>query len=179
MDGEVATDSQLSIDGHQIERFVHGVFEGGGAKGVLYVGALEAMAEKKLWFSAVAGSSAGAITAAMIAAGMGPKDINEARDTGLAVMAPPKAWRGLWRVRKGTGFLDREQVRIWLRNLLRERFQKGGPHDPETDRGPTFEQLYRRPLGGSGIDLFVVAVDLNARHVMVFNHALTPGVPSS
>lgn len=51
---------------------VLGVFEGGGAKGVLYVGALEAMAERNLWFSAVAGSSAGAITAALIASGMGP-----------------------------------------------------------------------------------------------------------
>jgi len=39
-----------------ITRFVAGVFEGGGAKGLLYRGALEAMVEdddRRCWFSAV------------------------------------------------------------------------------------------------------------------------------
>lgn len=177
MAGDVSTHPQLVLDDNPIETLVQGVFEGGGAKGVLYVGALKATLEKKIWFSAVAGSSAGAITAAMIAAGMGPIDIEAAMHPGLDAMAPPKLWRGLWRVRKGNGFLDRERVRIWLRDLLRGRFQKGGPHDPKADRGPTFEQLYESKLGGSGIDLYVVAVDLTGRHVMVFNHALTPQCP--
>src|SRR3954447_21670745 len=52
-----------------------GVFEGGGAKGVAYVGALQATREEGCWFSAVAGASAGAITAALIAAGLTPEEI--------------------------------------------------------------------------------------------------------
>ena len=51
-----------------IKHWFHGVFEGGGAKGVAYSGALQAMAERPCWVAAVAGASAGAITAALIAA---------------------------------------------------------------------------------------------------------------
>jgi predicted acylesterase/phospholipase RssA len=156
---------------------VLGVFEGGGAKGALYVGALEAMAERNLWFSAVAGSSAGAITAALIASGMGPSEIRESMPEGLDAMSAPSAWKGLWRVRKGTGYLDRDRVWLWLRDRLRSRFPGGGPYDPKTDRGPTFEDMFDRNKGGSGVDLYVVALDLTGRHVMVFNHALTPRCP--
>ena len=46
-----------------------GVFEGGGAKGAAFVGALEAMEKHDLWFQRVAGTSAGSIVAALIAAG--------------------------------------------------------------------------------------------------------------
>lgn len=59
-----------------ITRFVAGVFEGGGAKGLLYRGALEAMVEdveRAYWFTAVAGASAGAITATLIAAALEPE----------------------------------------------------------------------------------------------------------
>ena len=48
---------------------LHTVFEGGGAKGVAYVGALEEMELQNMWFKEVAGTSAGAITASLIAAG--------------------------------------------------------------------------------------------------------------
>src|SRR4029079_13476980 len=41
-------------------QLVKGVFKGGGAKGALYAGALQAVEEPGLWFSEVAGSSAGA-----------------------------------------------------------------------------------------------------------------------
>ena len=47
---------------------VAGVFEGGGAKGISYLGAMCAMKKKELWFNAVAGASAGAMTALAIAA---------------------------------------------------------------------------------------------------------------
>ena len=49
--------------------YVDGAFEGGGAKGLAYLGALHAMALCGLWFNRVAGTSAGSIAAALIAAG--------------------------------------------------------------------------------------------------------------
>lgn len=54
---------------------VDGVFEGGGALGAAYVGALRALADNNIWFARVAGNSAGAITAAMIAAGFTAPEI--------------------------------------------------------------------------------------------------------
>lgn len=51
------------------------VFEGGGAKGVAYVGALQALIDNGHTIGRVAGTSAGAITAALLAAGYTPSEI--------------------------------------------------------------------------------------------------------
>ena len=156
------------LDPTRVEGFVHGVFEGGGAKGVLYPGALEGMLRRRLWFKAVAGSSAGAITASMIAAGMTPSEMRGEQDPGLTAMARPTRWSGYRRLRWGTGFLDHERILKWLTEVLCRQSSKLGLDVDE--RGPTFAALSDR----TEIDLFVVAVDLKARHLAVFNGALTP-----
>ena len=46
-----------------------GIFEGGGAKGLAHVGALKAAEERRVKFIGVAGTSAGAMVAALVAAG--------------------------------------------------------------------------------------------------------------
>ena len=114
------------LDPTRVEGFVHGVFEGGGAKGVLYAGALEGTLRRKLWFKAVAGSSAGAITAAMIAAGMTPAEIRDQKEPGLTAMARPTRWSGYRRLRWGTGFLDHERILNWLTEILRRQSRKLG-----------------------------------------------------
>lgn len=54
---------------------VDGVFQGGGSLGTAYVGSLTAIWNNGIWFKRVAGNSAGAITAAMIAAGFTAPEI--------------------------------------------------------------------------------------------------------
>jgi len=54
---------------------VDGVFEGGGALGAAYAGALGALDDNNIWFARVAGASAGAITAALIAVGFTAPEI--------------------------------------------------------------------------------------------------------
>ena len=61
--------------GDRPQHWLAGVFEGGGLKGVAYAGALSAVVDQSAWFGAVTGASAGAITAALIAAGASPDDI--------------------------------------------------------------------------------------------------------
>src|SRR5688572_2558557 len=63
----------------------NGVFKGGGGKGILYAGALLEMVNQGRWFSAVAGTSAGAITATLIAAGFTATEIAD-----LAAEGPRK-----------------------------------------------------------------------------------------
>lgn len=46
-----------------------GAFEGGGAKGFCFLGALDALSRAGIWFKRVSGCSAGSITAALVAAG--------------------------------------------------------------------------------------------------------------
>lgn len=52
-----------------------GIFEGGGAKGLAHVGALRAAEEQHVRFLGVAGTSAGAIVAALVAAGYKADDL--------------------------------------------------------------------------------------------------------
>jgi predicted acylesterase/phospholipase RssA len=160
--------SRWWLDPATVQGLVHGVFEGGGAKGVLYVGALEGVLSRGLWFSAVAGSSAGAITAAMIAAGLRPEDMRARMNEGLQAMALPATVNAYRRLRKASGFLNHAAVRTWLTCVLRTQVQKLAAA-PENE-GPTFAELFDL----TGIELHVVAVDLSGRRVMVFNRTLTP-----
>ncbi len=58
-----------------VRRPIYAVFEGGGAKGVAHVGALEAIEDNKLNIIGVAGTSAGALVSLMIAIGYESPDI--------------------------------------------------------------------------------------------------------
>jgi predicted acylesterase/phospholipase RssA len=50
-------------------RLIYAIFEGGGAKGIAHLGAVEAVEKLNLAFAGVAGASAGAFVAALLAAG--------------------------------------------------------------------------------------------------------------
>jgi NTE family protein len=54
------------------------VFEGGGVRGIAFAGAIEAMEEQNLEWMRIAGTSAGAIVAALLAAGYTSKEIRTA-----------------------------------------------------------------------------------------------------
>lgn len=60
--------------------YIDGVFSGGGIKGIALVGALEAIEEKGIQFKRVAGTSAGSIVAALIAAGYSSKEVYQLID---------------------------------------------------------------------------------------------------
>lgn len=68
---------------------VDGVFQGGGALGVAYAGALNCLQSHNIWFKSVAGTSAGAITAAMVAAGFTAQEI-QWLSSAYTINPPPK-----------------------------------------------------------------------------------------
>jgi predicted acylesterase/phospholipase RssA len=140
-----------------------GVFKGGGAKGVLYAGALLAMEERKRWFRSVAGSSAGAITATLIAAGLHPQTIAAMAEEGAGkVQLFPLgdlAGQPLFRTRG---------LRKWLDETLRQALLEHGHAVP----GP--EPVRFRDLEVTEIELFVVCVDVVTRQPRVFGTRLTP-----
>ena len=152
-----------------ITRLVAGVFEGGGAKGVLYDGALQGMLDERCWFGATAGASAGAITATAIAIGLQPQDIGEETKEGLEALQPPTRLNGLLRIHDGGGYFDQDRLRDWLQGLL-ER-QVGALCGEPGGAGITFGGLHS--LTG-GFELDIVAVDLARQHRVVFNYMLTP-----
>jgi NTE family protein len=62
-------------------RPIFAIFEGGGAKGVAHVGALDAVGANNLEIIGVAGTSAGALAAVLAAIGLDASDIMDERDS--------------------------------------------------------------------------------------------------
>jgi NTE family protein len=157
------------------------VFEGGGAKGVAYVGALHAIEDRGLGVAAVAGASAGAITAVLVACGYSAARLEKEMASSLSHLAaqlPPRGnrsklpWlKALFRVlgalRAHGRVLDTQALRAWLAGLLAERVASDLSID---GNAVTFSQLY----GATGIELYVVAANVSRQRQVVFSHHTTP-----
>ena len=142
----------------------NGVFKGGGAKGIAYVGALEACERAEVEFNAVAGSSAGAITAALVACGFESSELRGLMGSALRTIDHPV---GAF-VRPGrSSLLASDNLRRWLEETLANRIRPGGY--VEGDSPCTFAEVFAR----SSIGLYVVAMDLSSRQPVVFSHDLT------
>ncbi|MFN7173865.1 MAG: patatin-like phospholipase family protein [Thermaurantiacus tibetensis] len=76
---EVEAEADATEPAKAVPRYAYVVFQGGGAAGVVHVGALRALQALGIQPLGVAGASAGAIVAALVAAGYGP-DAIVARD---------------------------------------------------------------------------------------------------
>ena len=146
---------------------INGIFKGGGAKGLMYAGAVQAIDERGQWFRAVAGASAGAITATLIAAGLTVEELGGAVPEAMGRVR--KMWLGdlvaspLIRVGK---------LQAWLEECLRGQLAKFGGETVADQGDVTFGQLYE----ATGIELYVVAVDVALRQPMVFSAFTTPDV---
>jgi predicted acylesterase/phospholipase RssA len=149
-----------------VSTLVNGVFKGGGAKGVAYAGALKALREQDVWFGSVAGASAGAITATLIAAGLDPAEIEEQVPEALG-RADGNMLTRITRVVLGrsVALFDSEGLHDWLETLLRNRTGRTGP--------VTFRHLYE---SGPKIELYVVVMDLATATPTVFSRLTTPDV---
>jgi NTE family protein len=93
---------------------IDGVFSGGGVKGLALIGAYQAIEEKGLKFKRLAGTSAGAIVAALVAAGYTSKELlNIMEELDLDSMLDKPS------------FLDSLPVIKWLRVYWRMGIYKG------------------------------------------------------
>ncbi len=129
---------------------------------MLYAGALRAVDKRGFWFHAVAGASAGAITATLIAAGLTVEEMEN------AVPAALKRIRKNWLADiTGQPFIRTEGLRKWIDQILAERVSPGGI---SLDGPVTFGQLYEL----TKIELYVVAVDVASRQPIVFSAHTTP-----
>jgi predicted acylesterase/phospholipase RssA len=154
-----------------------GVFQGGGCKGLAYVGAYEEAYNRGVSFSGLVGTSAGSIIATLIAAGAEPDDLKRitanlnfqtllANPEVITVYNPPKLpWYLKYArneyIRKGLPFLQflglysSVEIKRWLEKQLLDLLGlRTGP--------VTFQQLK--------IPLYVVTTDLRLNKTKVWNY---------
>jgi predicted acylesterase/phospholipase RssA len=150
----------------------HGVFQGGGAKGVAYGGALAAMKARERWFCSVAGSSAGALTAALVAAGFAPWELVLMTSDLLKATKPknPLDWA------LSASRVARPLVRYNSEGLVRElegRLRVGlRRHGGQVSGDVTFKQL----TTATGIELYVLALDATLGRPVPFCAERTPDI---
>lgn len=69
------------------ERPIFAIFEGGGAKGVAHVGAVAACERNDIYFVGVAGASAGALAASLVAIGFSADELLDPTQSGANILA--------------------------------------------------------------------------------------------
>jgi len=145
---------------------VYGVFEGGGVRGTALVGAVAAAEKKGIGFRAVAGTSAGAIVASLIAAGYKAEEMRTLlTGTDFKTFMDPVSRIPLWRryaAWRRLGLYKGDEFHRWIAEKISIKLTKRR-HD-----SPTFEKL--------PIPLTVIAADIVRQQVKVFSRRRTPDV---
>ena len=160
------------------------VFQGGGCKGIAYVGAYKRAYERGVFFSELAGTSAGSIIAALIAAGATPKQLEKiVYEIDFSQFIKPAIEQGL----KDKAFI-RFCAPKELKNILKgvslfgikdkygmfdsypiEQFVEGALFNLTGKANLTFEDLIP--------DLHIVCSDLKNHSVKIWNKHNTPKAP--
>ena len=164
-----------------MSQFRNLVFEGGGVKGIAYAGAVAVLEEKEILpdIRRVAGTSAGAITATLLALGatnqrigeiVGGTDFRELMDHSWGVL------RDINRLVKKYGWYKGDKFEEWMKRHVSDL--------TEGRADMTFGQLAELARGGeSGAyrrgckELWMVISDLSMRLPRVFSAETTPDVP--
>jgi predicted acylesterase/phospholipase RssA len=149
----------------------NGVFEGGGAKGLLYVGALEALRREKIWFRAVAGTSVGSIIAGLVASGLTVEQFGTQLMSMLSTFSPLSGFKSYRLLRRDAGILDPKELHEKLELVFAEQVVvQGGKERADPGAPVTFHELYQ----ATNVELNVLAIDIFERREVVFNHKATP-----
>ncbi len=142
------------------------VFEGGGVKGIAYIGAMEVLEKEGILknIKRVGGTSAGAINAVLLAAGYSNKktkkilsnlDFNDFKDDSLGVL------RDTNRLQEEYGWFKGDYFRDWIGDLLQKKTGSANI---------SFKALQEH----SGRSLFVYASNLSTQFGEIYSPEHTP-----
>jgi NTE family protein len=157
-----------------INQFRNLVFEGGGVKGIAYAGAIQVLEQDKILpnITRVAGTSAGAITATLLALGAGSKDVanivggTDFRQFMDSSLLPTS---NIWRLVNDYGWYKGDAFAAWMQGIIKQR---------TGDADTTFAQLRAlKAKGGAFRDLYMVGTDLSRQQALTFSGDDTPDVP--
>ena len=156
-------------------QFENLVFEGGGIKGIAYAGAIGVLEAKGIMpgIRRVAGTSAGAITATLLALGAGGAQIQEIlhatqfsafEDASLGLV------RNTWRLVHRYGWYKGDAFSDWAKKQIAAL---GG------DAELTFAALSARAKEAPGRyrELYMIGTDLSAQDTLVYSADHTPNTP--
>ena len=170
----------MELDEQQLEKGrADGVFEGGGVKGIAFVGALKAAEEEydiHEWVN-VAGTSAGAIIAALLVAGFSPEELKERMNaveySRFADYGPGgRVIGGLRNAFRTRGLVLGKYFREWLGNAFEESplLRDGDATFADVRRNDLPAGLSQEEIDTVGYRLRVIASDVSEGRMLVLPH---------
>lgn len=177
------------VEQHFAGRIKNLVFEGGGVWGIAYEGALGELERLGVLphVERVAGASAGAITACLLAVGYEAPDIGRTlRETDFRDFKDEDLGyaRDTARLLTEYGWYKGDRLKKWIRQRMRQQMRRVseecGVSDPPLAR-PTFGELaeWRRELAARGVrlpSLHVVGSNLSAQRRELYDAEETPSL---
>lgn len=149
------------------------VFEGGGVKGIAYGGALTRLDELGIFrnIKRVAGTSAGAITATLMAVGYSAQEISDIMSqTNFNDFADddPGFFKDIFRLITNYGWHKGDKFKAWISNLIEQKLGKADLR---------FSELHTLANANNKLkDLYVIGTNLSQQRSEVFSHETTPGM---
>lgn len=135
---------------------LNAVFQGGGVKGIGLVGALARVEEEGVKFVGLAGTSAGAIVAALYAGGYNSKELKDLlMKTNFGDLLDPGWWPGFVQLWKRYGIHRGQLFYEWIFKLLRDKGVE------------TFEDL-------RDYDLKIIASDIRHKRILLLDREHHP-----
>lgn len=150
------------------------VFEGGGVKGIAYIGAMEMLTEKGILqeIERVGGTSAGAINAVLLGLNYSLEDAKKIlwEANFNKFMDNPGWWpfRGLDRLSKEYGWYKGDFFRNWIGGVIK---------DKTGDSEATFADVYAQKNQKGFKDLYIMGTNLSTHFSEVFSNEKTPEMP--
>lgn len=151
------------------------VFEGGGVKGIAYAGAIQVLEDRGILadIKRVGGTSAGAITATLLALGVDSRKLEgilAGTDFHQFMQRSFLFIRELANLRDEYGWYGGEEFEAWLADRIL---------DAAGTRDLTFAELRAKVQAGApGFrDLYVVGTDLTMQDFRLYSHEGTPDMP--
>ena len=146
------------------------VFEGGGVKGIAYVGALQVLERKGILpnVKRVGGTSAGAINAVLLGLNFAPADTEKILQRLDFRNFLDDSWglgRDSRRLAKQFGWYKGDFFRKWIADLIAQ--QTGNPE-------ATFEEIDRQKAQKGFKDLYILGTNLSTGYAEVFSREHTP-----
>jgi NTE family protein len=146
------------------------VFEGGGVKGIAYVGALQVLEEKKILpnITRVGGTSAGAINAVMLGLNYSPAEVRQIlnkmdfkkfMDDDFGVL------RDATRLLNDFGWYKGDYFREWIGEIIAKK---------TGNANITFDQVQQQKEAKGFRDMYFMGTNISTHFSEVFSHEHTP-----
>jgi NTE family protein len=144
------------------------VLEGGGIRGFAYVGAVEILDSAGILknLERVAGTSAGAITATMIAVGYSPAEMSRLiENLPINQFNDGTITGGISRLRNYFGFYKGQRLSNWIEDLIKKKTGDGKI---------TFRELHEQKNTRGYKDLYLTGSDITYRCLRIFSYENYP-----